>query len=204
MGSGVTIACGPRAARQQMLPGRDTHQPRTRQLYPADRHAHHRQPHGPSARDLHDDTADRWPTGTGTLPAKQQHKPQPPRHHHPPDQTPRKYHSQTSATGINRFTFNGRIGAHKLTPGTYQLSATPTANGRTGATQGINLPDPALTLAIPHQPQTSAPAPTTTALASHTGFVAKTPTPRRACATRARPILTIQRPAIAAGSPAES
>jgi hypothetical protein len=35
-------------------------------------------------------------------------------------------------TGSDTFTFNGRIGAHKLTPGRYQLTATATATGQTG------------------------------------------------------------------------
>jgi hypothetical protein len=34
--------------------------------------------------------------------------------------------------GANRLTFNGRIGKRRLTPGRYRLTATPTANGKTG------------------------------------------------------------------------
>jgi hypothetical protein len=40
-------------------------------------------------------------------------------------------------TGANAFTFAGRIGGRKLGPGGYQLTASPTANGRTGAPQTV-------------------------------------------------------------------
>ena len=33
---------------------------------------------------------------------------------------------KSCTTGDNSFTFNGKIGGHKLAPGTYQLTATPT------------------------------------------------------------------------------
>ena len=37
----------------------------------------------------------------------------------------------TAGQGANSFTFNGRIGGHQLTPGSYRLTATPSANGQT-------------------------------------------------------------------------
>jgi Beta-propeller repeat len=39
--------------------------------------------------------------------------------------------------GSNRFTFNGRIGGHKLTPGHYRLTATPTVNQQTGTPRTV-------------------------------------------------------------------
>jgi hypothetical protein len=44
---------------------------------------------------------------------------------------------QTGSAGKNSFVFTGRIGGKKLGPGTYQLSATPSANGQTGAPQTV-------------------------------------------------------------------
>jgi outer membrane protein assembly factor BamB len=39
--------------------------------------------------------------------------------------------------GVNAFMFTGRIGGHRLGPGTYQLIATPTAKGRSGRPQTV-------------------------------------------------------------------
>ena len=39
--------------------------------------------------------------------------------------------------GANTFTFKGRIGGHTLTPGSYQLTATPSANGQTGSPRTV-------------------------------------------------------------------
>lgn len=39
--------------------------------------------------------------------------------------------------GANAFTFTGKIGGHKLGPGSYQLTATPTASGHTGTPQKV-------------------------------------------------------------------
>ena len=39
--------------------------------------------------------------------------------------------------GVNSFTFTGKIGGHKLAPGAYQLTATPT--GGTGHTATFTL-----------------------------------------------------------------
>jgi hypothetical protein len=41
----------------------------------------------------------------------------------------------TGKAGNNSFTFNGKLAGHKLAPGSYQLTATPTAGGRTGTPQ---------------------------------------------------------------------
>lgn len=41
----------------------------------------------------------------------------------------------TAKAGLNAFTFTGRIGGHKLGPGSYQLAAVPTAHGHTGTPQ---------------------------------------------------------------------
>jgi hypothetical protein len=41
--------------------------------------------------------------------------------------------TRASTAGANAFTFNGKIGGHKLGPGIYQLTAT--ASG--GTTQGV-------------------------------------------------------------------
>jgi hypothetical protein len=39
--------------------------------------------------------------------------------------------------GANAFTFTGKVGSHKLGPGTYQLTATPTARGESGTPQKV-------------------------------------------------------------------
>jgi hypothetical protein len=44
----------------------------------------------------------------------------------------------TSGRGTNSFVFNGQLDGRKLTPGSYRLSATPTANGRTGSARSIS------------------------------------------------------------------
>jgi hypothetical protein len=41
----------------------------------------------------------------------------------------------TGHPGNNTFRFSGRLGGHTLPPGSYQMIATPTANGRVGASQ---------------------------------------------------------------------
>ncbi len=43
----------------------------------------------------------------------------------------------TGKSGSNRFTFNGRIGGHRLGPGRYRLTVTPTINGQAGAAQTV-------------------------------------------------------------------
>jgi hypothetical protein len=45
----------------------------------------------------------------------------------------------TGHTGPNSFTFNGKLGGHTLGPGSYQLTATPTANGQAGTPQTTTL-----------------------------------------------------------------
>jgi hypothetical protein len=42
---------------------------------------------------------------------------------------------KTGTAGANSFSFNGTIGGHKLAPGTYQLTATPTG----GASQTVTV-----------------------------------------------------------------
>ena len=44
---------------------------------------------------------------------------------------------KTGAAGVNSFTFNGLIGGHRLAPGSYRLTAVPTANRLVGNTQSI-------------------------------------------------------------------
>jgi hypothetical protein len=39
----------------------------------------------------------------------------------------------TGKQGTDTFTFNGRLGGHRLGPGSYQLTATPTASGAVGS-----------------------------------------------------------------------
>jgi hypothetical protein len=41
--------------------------------------------------------------------------------------------------GSNSFTFDGRIGGHKLTPGQYRLTATPTVNEQTGTPRTVTV-----------------------------------------------------------------
>ena len=41
--------------------------------------------------------------------------------------------TRSAPSGATTFTFDGRIGGHKLGPGSYQLTATATANGHTGS-----------------------------------------------------------------------
>ena len=43
--------------------------------------------------------------------------------------------TRTGNAGANAFMFNGTIGGHKLAPGTYRLTATPSTHARTGAPQ---------------------------------------------------------------------
>jgi hypothetical protein len=45
--------------------------------------------------------------------------------------------SVSGASGANSFTFRGRIGGKRLGPGSYQLTATPQANGQAGTSQTI-------------------------------------------------------------------
>jgi Divergent InlB B-repeat domain len=45
--------------------------------------------------------------------------------------------TRNGGAGSTSFTFNGRTGARRLGPGTYQLTATPTASGRTGRQQRV-------------------------------------------------------------------
>jgi hypothetical protein len=45
--------------------------------------------------------------------------------------------TQRGEAGKNSLTFNGKIGGHKLTPGSYRLIATPTSNGVAGSPQSI-------------------------------------------------------------------
>ncbi len=44
---------------------------------------------------------------------------------------------RTSAAGTTTFTFNGQLAGRKLAPGSYQLTASPTATGHTGTPQSI-------------------------------------------------------------------
>jgi len=44
---------------------------------------------------------------------------------------------RASKAGANAFTFTGTIGRHRLGPGSYQLTATPTANGHSGTPQAV-------------------------------------------------------------------
>ena len=53
--------------------------------------------------------------------------------------------TRNGGAGAAKFTFNGRIGARRLGPGTYRLTATPTASGRTGRSAKGHVPDRALT-----------------------------------------------------------
>jgi len=46
--------------------------------------------------------------------------------------------TRTTAGGSKSFTFNRQLGGRKLRPGRYLLTATPTANGRTGDAQSIS------------------------------------------------------------------
>ncbi len=41
--------------------------------------------------------------------------------------------------GANAFTFTARIGGHELTAGSYRLTATPNAGGRTGTPETISI-----------------------------------------------------------------
>ena len=45
---------------------------------------------------------------------------------------------RTGKAGTNSFTFDGRIGGRRLAPGSYRLSAIPSANGRTGNAQNVS------------------------------------------------------------------
>ena len=47
--------------------------------------------------------------------------------------------ARTGMAGANSFTFNGRIAGHQLAPGSYLLTASPTADGRTGDTQQVSV-----------------------------------------------------------------
>lgn len=43
----------------------------------------------------------------------------------------------SGSQGPNSLTFNGQIGGRKLGPGSYQLTATPSANGEAGKSSTI-------------------------------------------------------------------
>ena len=47
--------------------------------------------------------------------------------------------SWTGNAGSNRFAFDGRIGGHNLAPGSYRLTMTPAANGRSGIPQSVSV-----------------------------------------------------------------